>query len=122
MKLGFIAAGLAAVGLVGTGVATALPAETAVRDCLGAAQVEPEEIVLTCADAGAVVHDLSWSSWDAQRAEGIGVADVATCEPDCATGGRTAQRVRVVLDRPADRAFTRAVLDDGTSYELPARR
>ncbi|GAA4850467.1 hypothetical protein GCM10025787_36820 [Saccharopolyspora rosea] len=123
MRIAVLAAGLSALALAGTGIgiAAAEPA-TAVRDCAGASRTEPGEIVLTCADGNSAVRDLHWVHWGSERAEGTGTAEIATCEPDCATGGVRARPVRITLDTPRDGVFTRAVLDGRDSYELPANR
>jgi hypothetical protein len=57
----------------------------AVEDCgLGASQVRPKSLVLTCADANDLAKDLRWSSWGPTGAYGRGVDTWNACEPYCA--------------------------------------
>lgn len=49
--------------------------------------VEPSEIVMACADGGAVAEALHWTSWTANGATAVGTLAYKTCVPDCATGG-----------------------------------
>lgn len=48
--------------------------------------VEPSEIVLACADYGALVQGLQWSTWTAFSATAVGTFDYNDCTPDCADG------------------------------------
>jgi hypothetical protein len=57
----------------------------AVEDCgLGASQVRPKSLVLTCADANDLAKYLRWSSWGPTGAYGRGVDTWNACEPYCA--------------------------------------
>jgi hypothetical protein len=48
---------------------------------------EPSEIVMACADYGALVQNLHWSSWTSSGATALGTLVYKKCVPDCATGG-----------------------------------
>ena len=48
--------------------------------------VEPAEIVLACADDGALVQGLRWTSWTATSATAVGTLVYNDCSPNCAEG------------------------------------
>jgi hypothetical protein len=48
--------------------------------------VEPAEIILACADHGALLENLHWTSWTAASATAIGTLVYNDCTPDCADG------------------------------------
>lgn len=55
-------------------------------DCAGTPIVKPKNVVLTCADAGVSVGQLSWTGWGNAFAAATGIASVNDCKPDCADG------------------------------------
>lgn len=73
--------------------ATAPPAATAPVDthikvygnCTSPA-VEPAEIVLACADYGALLEGLRWTSWTAASATAVGTFEYNDCTPSCVEG------------------------------------
>jgi hypothetical protein len=76
------------------GTVTSLPSTSAASvdtnirvygDCK-APTVEPPEIVLACADLGAVLEGLSWTSWTSTKATAFGTLVYNDCTPDCARG------------------------------------
>jgi hypothetical protein len=48
--------------------------------------IEPTEIVLACADYGALLEGLRWTSWTAANAMAVGTLVYNDCTPDCAEG------------------------------------
>jgi hypothetical protein len=65
------------------------------------ATVEPKEIILTCADLGEIVQGVSWSSWTATSATGVGTWLYKDCTPSCATGkSRTLPNTHITLTTP----------------------
>jgi len=48
--------------------------------------VEPAEIVLACADYGALLEGLRWASWTAASAMAVGTLVYNDCTPNCAEG------------------------------------
>ena len=48
--------------------------------------VEPAQIVLACADYGAVLEGLHWTSWTAANAMAVGTLVYNDCTPNCAEG------------------------------------
>jgi hypothetical protein len=48
--------------------------------------VEPVEIVLACADYGALLEGLHWTSWTATSATAVGTLVYNDCVPNCASG------------------------------------
>ncbi len=60
-------------------------------------EAKPTEIVLTPADAGDMLVDITWDSWAQQRATGKAVRVTKDCAPDCATGGTTRRDVTLVF-------------------------
>jgi hypothetical protein len=103
-KLGIAGACAAtlAVGSLAAVPASAAPADTVVINCLGKGVVKPKQIVLSCADAGLVVSGISWTSWTANDAKGVGTLVWNTCLPQtCANGIVQKFKARVSLGRVA---------------------
>lgn len=48
--------------------------------------VEPSEIVLACADYGALLEGLRWTSWTATSATAVGTFEYNDCMPSCVEG------------------------------------
>jgi hypothetical protein len=48
--------------------------------------VRPPEIVLACADYGALLEGLRWTSWTAASATAVGTFEYNDCTPSCAEG------------------------------------
>jgi hypothetical protein len=48
--------------------------------------IEPAEIVLACADYGALVEGLHWTSWTTASATAAGTLVYNDCTPNCAEG------------------------------------
>lgn len=61
---------------------------------------KPAQIVLTPADAGDMLVDITWDSWTQQRATGKAVRATKDCVPDCATGGTTRRDVMLTFEAP----------------------
>jgi hypothetical protein len=57
-----------------------------VLDCSFKPRVAPSTFVLACADGGAGVQDLHWTSWTPELASGYGVFWQNDCMPDCVNG------------------------------------
>lgn len=83
-----------------TGGAAPAPQTTSIKACDGSPAVRPSELVLACADAGAVVSGITWDSWANDTATGSGTLTTKTCEPDCASGGTQTRTVGVTLHTP----------------------
>lgn len=113
-----IAASTAAVAVGALAVAPAATADnnkTVVVNCLGKGVVKPKEIVVSCADGAITVMNITWSSWNVNRAQGTGTLAWNTCLPtDCASGIEQKYKVAVTLGRvasgPGVTAFTRMTL------------
>lgn len=77
--------------------------DTSIRvygDCT-TTSVEPAGIVLACADYGESVSGLSWSSWTASGASGVGMLIYNDCNPNCAAGHQhSVPGTRVSLSDP----------------------
>lgn len=72
-------------------------------DCTSGHSEEPSSIVVTCADAGTTLSDVSWSSWGNDTASGTGTAEVNDCDPNCAAGStKSYPDVSVELSAPED--------------------
>ena len=63
----------------------------------------PTSMTTACADAGAVVIDLTWSRWGGPVATATGFAEVNTCDPSCAEGRVKRYPVAVELSKPLPR-------------------
>ena len=62
--------------------------------------VEPKEIILACADVGALFEGLSWTSWTAKSATATGSFVYNDCTPDCARGHRHSLPTKITLSAP----------------------
>jgi hypothetical protein len=60
----------------------------------------PEEIMLTCADGGMIVTDITWKTWTSKQALGTGIYSQTMCEPSCAEGSRVDVPVTIKLSEP----------------------
>ena len=60
----------------------------------------PEEIMLTCADGGMIVTDITWQTWSSKQALGTGIYSQNMCEPSCAEGTREDVPVTIKLSEP----------------------
>jgi hypothetical protein len=69
-----------------------------------APDVEPGTIVLACADANAYLDHLTWSSWTASSATGVGDHTHNLCRPDCAGGRSVSEPAGVRLSYPIETA------------------
>jgi len=47
---------------------------------------EPKVIILACADGGAVLQDIVWTSWTSTRATGVATYVYNDCSPSCVAG------------------------------------
>ncbi len=56
------------------------------NNCGAAAVVKPASITEYCADAGAGVADIKWSTWSASSASGSGTFYINSCDPTCVSG------------------------------------
>ncbi len=54
-----------------------------------------------CADGGAHLNRMSWTSWDAAGADGRGYYTLRTCVPNCASGGEEKFPVYIHATTPA---------------------
>ncbi|MFW0793276.1 hypothetical protein AAFP30_05645 [Gordonia sp. CPCC 205515] len=102
---------VAGIILPTAGPAGATPKPTVINDCAGTSYVKPRMInSIYCGDAGIIVSDISWSSWQAARAEGTGVEHRKTCVPNCADGPIAVQPVTVRLSKVKKGEFTTITL------------
>jgi hypothetical protein len=60
---------------------------------------KPKSILLTCADGGIRIEQLSWSDWSSTSAFGYGTYLENNCDPDCSEGKYIATEVTVELDQ-----------------------
>lgn len=78
-------------------------------DCT-APTLEPNEMVLSCADHNWLLENLRWDSWTNTRATAIGDQLYNDCTPDCATGHvHDIPGTRVTLTAPVRDARGQAV-------------
>ncbi len=94
---------LAACSSAGGGQAspTSTPAASpVVYDCAGHPQTRPASFVLACADGGAVLTKITWSSWSASGARGSGDLAVNNCQPSCAGGKFVSTATTITLSSP----------------------
>ncbi len=92
-----------------------------VIDCpFNQAVTRPDKLILACADLGAVVEQITWSSWGPEGAEGDGTERDNLCDPNCAAGNMVTKPVHVVLSgliQPGN-VFTQATTVDAEGQQL----
>ena len=60
----------------------------------------PLQIMLTCADGGMIVTDITWKTWTRNSATGKGTYSQNMCDPNCAEGARVNSPVTIKLSDP----------------------
>ena len=60
----------------------------------------PLQIMLTCADGGMIVTDITWKTWTRNSATGKGTYSQNMCDPNCAGGARVNSPVTIKLSDP----------------------
>ena len=58
---------------------------------------KPKSIMLTCADGGLYVDQISWKTWSKSGASGTGTFYENLCEPSCAEGEQVSAPVNITL-------------------------
>ncbi|WP_153411332.1 hypothetical protein [Nocardia macrotermitis] len=99
-------------GVRSAGKSTSVPE---VWDCsFDKPAVRPQSLILACADIGVQVEKISWTSWEADRAEGQGTERENLCKPNCAAGNYITKPVSVVLSDPVQPAnlYTKVATTD----------
>lgn len=61
---------------------------------------KPETIMIYCADAGAYVEKIKWSTWTPDIAHGSGVYTYNDCDPSCAEGTMHSTLTEITLSKP----------------------
>ena len=89
--------------LIASSFLAVTPAQAAVmqpsayyNDC-GNPTFSPKTITQYCADAGAGVINIKWTTWGSTSAKGIGTYYINGCDPDCASGKDSYTKVNVLL-------------------------
>lgn len=95
---------LIAVLLLGTaseGIAPAATAKTPsyFNDCGLGPVKRPSSVIQYCADGGAGVVNIKWSSWGTTSAKGTGTYYINGCSPSCAAGSIYKSSVNVLLSK-----------------------
>src|ERR1019366_9880672 len=67
------------------------------NDCGAKAVIKPVNITEYCADAGAGVINIKWSTWKATKATGTGIFYINGCVPFCGRGIIYKTKVSVTL-------------------------
>jgi hypothetical protein len=49
-------------------------------------KIEPNKVILGCADYGFYLDGLSWRDWGSRKARGAGTAHINNCKPSCEQG------------------------------------
>ena len=60
-------------------------------------EYKPESIMLTCADGGWSLQEITWASWTEKGAEGTGTFTENLCVPSCADGEFVEAKVNIKL-------------------------
>ncbi len=67
------------------------------NECGLAEVVKPKSVTQFCADGGAGVTNIKWSTWGSSSAKGTGTYYINGCDPDCADGKISYSKVNVSL-------------------------
>ena len=62
----------------------------------------PAQIMLTCANGGMIITDITWQTWTSKQALGTGIYSQNMCEPSCAEGSRVDVPVTIELSELFD--------------------
>ncbi|MGA3354403.1 MAG: hypothetical protein ABSD85_14655 [Acidimicrobiales bacterium] len=98
-----VAGAVALAAVLSAAIASATPTNAAapvtphVLSCLGEPELKPASYVISCADANASWHEVTWSSWGPKRAIGVGDLYQNDCTPTCAAGHFHTYQADVVL-------------------------
>lgn len=95
-----VAIGALMAGGMALAAGPASAAERAQVNNCGQLETKPADLVLSCADANAMLTELTWRGWSNSRATGVGTYEVNDCEPTCVAGTTRSYPVRVVLGTP----------------------
>ena len=105
-----------AAAIMRAGPAAAAP-QYVVLNCLGKAQVKPGTITLACADDGAGLTALHWTSWTPELGSAKGIEWQNDCTPSCAQGQIHRYPVVAMLwgsatvpGHPGERRYTNATV------------
>jgi len=117
-------AAVAATAAVVPPPAPSTPAAPAVTYAIPACYSQyglPEErpqnaMILYCADGGAQLTHMTWSSWGSEGAVGKGILSVHTCVPNCADGGSVGYPVLVSAASPHVPAMDSRCLPNSAIY------
>jgi hypothetical protein len=113
-QIAYPVAGIAAVP--GGGGYWLLPVTTLPTVTLGTwTGIEPTLLQFS-GDAGNIVIDISWSSWNDSAAVGEGTWGYDDCIPDCAGGVVKDFPTRITLSDPSDGRFTRLTEDQSGPF------
>lgn len=104
-----VAIGALMVGGIALAAGPASAVERAQVNNCGQLEVKPTDLVLACADANAMLTELTWRGWSNSRATGVGTYEVNDCEPTCVAGTTRSYPVRVVLGAPKVQDGTRVL-------------
>lgn len=118
LGLGLTASAGAATGRTATGgTATAAAPRYVVLNCQMRGQTRPGSYVLACADGGAGLQGLRWTSWTSRLASGYGTEYENDCMPSCVAGHFHSYPALVVLwgsgsvsGQPNERRYTEVTL------------
>jgi hypothetical protein len=84
-----------------------------------ASPVEPNAIIVACADANLRLDHLVWNSWGTTHATGVGDVDENDCIPFCAAGKFHQYPVRITLSLPVNSAIGPLFSQAAVQYQGP---
>ncbi len=90
---------LLSTALVGIAPASTAKTTSYFNDCGLGAVTKPSSIMQYCADGGAGVINIKWSSWGSTSAKGAGTYYINGCTPSCAEGSIYKSSVNVLLNK-----------------------
>ncbi|MEV6773798.1 serine/threonine-protein kinase [Nocardia sp. NPDC051030] len=109
---------------------TTLPAQSVnppqvIAQCDAAAEIRPDHITsMNCGtNASTYIDALTWTRWDATKAEGTGTEHLNSCKPTCSAGNYNLYPVTVTLDAviPFSNHYSRITITGANPYsgDLP---
>ncbi len=99
LPISLIAALLLGTVLIGISPASTTKTPSYFNDCGLGPVTKPSSVIQYCADGGAGVVNIKWSSWGATSAKGTGIYYINGCTPTCAGGTIYKSSVNVLLNK-----------------------
>lgn len=86
-----------------------------IYNCVDEYEIQPSNLIITCADANMGLENVIWTSWNNVEASGKGIFYENNCSPDCASGRFIRQEAEIQLssiqrDKTGKSVFTEIIV------------